>query len=152
MTIDQERVHTSKFNIRQALKSVGVDVPVTKRLDEYPPYIVSGGGSTQQLSEVTITVNWKDLTFYGVFYDEELNRFNGEVSIKSDGQPHTVKIATDTKICVNEDLYGFASVTATGDVSYLDVTAPPMKNVFAIGGDGTIAIINEVPPQQRGNT
>ncbi len=146
MTIDQERVHTSKFNIRQALKSVGVDVPVTKRLDEYPPYIVSGGGSTQPLCDVTITVNWMNLTFYGVFYDEELNRFNGEVSIESDGQPHIVKIATDTKICVNVDLSEFTGVTTTGSVSYLDVTAPPMKNVFAVGGDGTITIENEVPP------
>lgn len=146
MTIDQERVNTSKFNIRQALKSVGVDVPVTKRLDEYPPYIVSGGGSTQQLSDVTITVNWKDLTFYGVFYDEELNLFNGELNIESDGQPHTVKIATETKICVNVDLSEFTGVTTTGSVSHLDVTAPPMKNVFAVGGDGTIAIINEIPP------
>ena len=145
MTIDQERVHTSKFNIRQALKSVGVDVPVTKRLDEYPPYIISGGGSTQQLSDVTITVNWNDLTFYGVFYDEELNRFNGEVSIESDGQPHTVKIATDTKICVNVDLSEFPGVTTTGSVSHLDVTAPPMKNVFMVSGDGTISIVNEVP-------
>ena len=146
MTIDQERVNTSKFNIRQALKSVGVDVPVTKRLDEYPPYIVSGGGNTQTLSDVTITVNWKNLTFYGVFYDEGLNCFNGEVSIESDGQPHAVKIATDTKICVNEDLSEFTGVTTTGNVSYLDVTAPPMKNVFAVSGDGTITIENEVPP------
>ena len=146
---DIEKLNSVKFNIRKALESQGSDITVDTPFEEYPSYIMglSGGGGAQQLSEVTITVNnWIDLTFYGVFYDEELNRFNGEVSIKSDGQPHTVKIATDTKICVNVDLSEFTGITTTGSVSHLDVTAPPMKNVFAVAGDGTIAIVNEVPP------
>ena len=43
MTIDQERANTSKFNIRRALDSIGVEIPVDTRLDEYPKYIISGG-------------------------------------------------------------------------------------------------------------
>ena len=145
---DIEKLNSVKFNIRKALESQGSDITADTPFEEYPSYIMglSGGGSTQQLSDVTITVNWKDLTFYGVFYDEENSCFKGEVSIKSDGQPHTVKIATDTKICVNVDLSEFTGITTTGSVSHLDVTAPPMKNVFAVAGDGTIAIVNEVPP------
>lgn len=58
MTKDQERVNTSKFNIRQALNSVGVDVPVDTPLDEYPPYIMglSSSGLPPIMPESEIVV------------------------------------------------------------------------------------------------
>lgn len=103
MTIDQERVHTSKFNIRQALKSIGVDVPVTKRLDEYPPYIVSGGGGGSGLPE--ITENLVDVStqrsyqffpvegdgFYGAHIEAFVMKLGREYIVHYDGTDYRVK-------------------------------------------------------------
>lgn len=102
VTIDQERVHTSKFNIRQALKSIGVDVPVTKRLDEYPPYIVSGGGGsglpeiTENLVDVSTQRSYQFFPvegdgFYGAHIEAFVMKLGREYIVHYDGTDYRVK-------------------------------------------------------------
>lgn len=148
MTNDQKRVNTSKFNIRQALNSVGVNVPADTPLDEYPPYIAGmSGGNTPILCDVTVTNNYQETGFYGAIYDATNNVFIGECAVPNDGEAHTFKVVVDTKMCTNINLsLSGIEVETTGGISHLDVTAPYEKNVFMVSNNGTISLINTNPP------
>ena len=102
MTIDQERVHTSKFNIRQALNSVGVDVPVNTPLDEYPPYIM---GLSSDSGLPKITENLVDVSpqrsyqffsvegggMYGAHIESFVMKLGREYIVHYDGTDYRVK-------------------------------------------------------------
>lgn len=75
MTKDQERVNTSKFNIRQALLEKGVEVPVDTPLDKYPPYIagMSGGGDLFSTATVVfVNGTAEELEFTGAFIESQV--------------------------------------------------------------------------------
>ena len=144
MKEDFQRLGTTKFNIRQALKSVGVDVPISKRFDEYPPYITGLESKLPLIVEVSVTTNVDDIVFYGTIVEEH-DYLIGRYDVPSDGEAHTMRVAmapvlgAACYLCTSKSLADY-TVTTTGDVSHPIVTAPEELNIFTVGGEGTITI------------
>lgn len=140
MTKDQERVNTSKFNIRQALDSVGVKVPVDTPLDEYPPYIVGMGGGGGLFSTATVVfVNGtaEELEFTGAFIESQVQAIDLNIFL-IDGETTKSLILYNGKSPV---LLGFnqrgKTIATDGDALYF-----PEEGAIRVTGDCTIIITN----------
>ena len=142
MTIDQERANTSKFNIRQALNSVGIEVPVDTPLDEYPPYIMGIGGITYEWAKVSITSDISNLIFFGVVSPEPPLTSGKEEA----GDFFYAK--KDSYIYTYGDL-STCDVSVTGDITIEPGYTPDAGKkaavllpgaLFHVIGDGTITI------------
>lgn len=137
MTIDQERVNTSKFNIRQALNSVGANIPVDTPLDQYPPYIMglSGGGDFDMATVTFINSTGEELEFTGVFIESQVQAIDLNIFIM-DGE------TTNSLILYNGEspiLLGFnregKTIAVTDNASYF-----PEEGAIRVTGDCTITI------------
>lgn len=147
MTKDQERVNTSKFNIRQALSSAGVNVPVDTPLDEYPPYIMGVGGITSEWAEVSIASDIPELIFFGVV-SLEPPLTSGRIEVYP---PSSFSVKEDSYIYTYEDL-STCVVSVTGDITIEPGYTPDAGKkasiilpgaLFHVIGDGTITITKE---------